>query len=75
MNILAEHLSQYELVNWSSGALRKRSDAHYQKVVLREVNQSTASEQLRKTQSSGRMFGLAATTVLFVMLILNAISY
>ena len=74
MNILAEQLSEYELVNSSYSALRKRGDADYQKVVRHEVNQSTTRE-IQKAQSSGQMFGLAAITVLFVMLILNAISY
>jgi hypothetical protein len=33
------------------------------------------AQQVRSDQSSGRIFGLAVTAVLFVMLILNAISY
>jgi hypothetical protein len=40
--------------------------------VSSEVDQSTAREKLRRSQSRGQMFGLAATTVFFVTLILNA---
>jgi hypothetical protein len=75
MNIVAEHVSEYELANSSSSALRRFGDADDPNFVSREVKQSTAREQLRSSQSSGRMFGLAATTVFIVMLILNAISY
>jgi hypothetical protein len=75
MSTVAEHLSEYELVNSSSSALRRIGDAGHQKFVSSEVDQSTAREQLRRSRSSGQMFGLAGTAVLFVMLILNAISY
>jgi len=36
---------------------------------------SPQSKQVRSDQSSSHIFGLAATAVFFVMLILNAISY
>jgi hypothetical protein len=74
MNIV-ERLSENELVNASPGALRRIADADHQNSVSREVNQFTARGQIGSAQSSGQMFGLAAATVLFVMLILNAISY
>jgi hypothetical protein len=35
----------------------------------------TQAQQVRSDQSSGQILGLAATAVLFVMLILNVISY
>jgi hypothetical protein len=75
MSTGAEHLSEYELVNSSSSALRRIGDAGHQNFVSSEVDQSAAREQPLRSQSSGQMFGLAATTVFFVTLILNAISY
>jgi hypothetical protein len=75
MSAGAEHLSEYELVNASSSALRRIGDAGHQNFVSSEVDQYTAREKLRRSQSSGQMFHLAATTVFFVTLILNAISY
>jgi hypothetical protein len=38
-------------------------------------NNPAQGQQVRSNQSSGQAFGLAVTAVLFVMLILNAISY
>ena len=74
MNIV-ERLSENELVNASSSALRRIADADHQNSVSRGVNQFTAREQLGSAQGSGQIFGLAAATVFFVMLILNAITY
>jgi hypothetical protein len=50
-------------------------DAGHQNFVSSEVDQSTAREQPLRSQNSAQMFGLAATTVFLVMLILNAVSY
>jgi hypothetical protein len=74
MNIV-EGLSENELVNASSSALMRIADADQQNSVSREVNQFTARGQIGSAQSSGQTFGLAAATVFFVMLMLNAISY
>jgi hypothetical protein len=74
MNIV-ERLSENERVNESSSALRRIGDAVHQSFVSSEVDQSAAREQPLRSQSSAQTFGLAATTVFLVMLILNAVSY
>lgn len=75
MKTLAEHPAESDLSIFDFGALRRIGDEGHQNFVWREVNKSAASEKVRRNQSSGQIFGLAATAVFFAMLILNAISY
>ena len=75
MKILAEHHAESDFSIFDFGALRRIGEEGHQNFVWREVNKSAASEKVRRNQSSGQIFGLAATAVFFVMLTLNAISY
>jgi hypothetical protein len=76
MKTLAEHPLNPTSVNSSSGALRRIGHESTNTLSGAKSTNPPQAEQVRSNQSSSsQIFGLAATTVFFVMLILNAISY
>jgi hypothetical protein len=74
MTTLAEHPAESDLSNSNSGALR-RIGMKPTNTLSGAKSTNPQPEKVRRNQSGDQMFGLAATAVFFVMLIMNAISY